>query len=111
MFESKPPEAPEQEDMLRELSWSDLVARLNAARDLRQHLETTADHLHPASFDVESASSIVHHPEGADKKAYTAVNQEISAYGKGNAGRDVVMTQSARGHAAEGPRRDTRGSR
>lgn len=71
MFEGKPPspleaqpfaEAPDSQP-LRPLSWSDLVARLAVARDLRASLggdPPTAD----GSFDASSARRIAAHHNG-----------------------------------------------
>jgi hypothetical protein len=91
MFEGKLPLAPVAHDSaedgasagsLRELTWSDLRSRLEAARDLRQSLyqpmgESSDDHL--ASFDAHSARRIAALAEGKH-----VVNPEDLANGKGN---------------------------
>ena len=88
MFEGKLPRPAEAHalengpdgDVLRELSWSDLVARLAASRDLRASfagVATPAD----ASFDADSARRIAAHHNGKP-----AVNLEASSYRKGPRG-------------------------
>ena len=62
---------------LRELTWNDLRARLQAARDLQASLQCARDE-HFASFDVNSARHIA---GLADSKH--AVNPEDLANGKG----------------------------
>jgi len=84
MFEGKlprPAEARPLEDgpdgeVMRALSWSDLVARLAASRDLRASFagaEQPAD----ASFDADSARRIAAHHNGKQ-----AVNLEDLSYRK-----------------------------
>ena len=99
MFESTPPRPRKsgerardatQDEVLRELSWSELVARLSAERDLRRQL--SASHECPsdspaASFDVESASTVVHGPAEAARNYERGINHKISAYGKAAEGR------------------------
>src|SRR5688572_20696903 len=85
MFEGKLPrvdeaipfEDPSESDVLRTLSWSDLVARLSAARALRASLAGRSD----ASFDAGSARCIAAHHNGKQ-----AVNLEDSSYRKGPQG-------------------------
>lgn len=87
MFEGKLPSArvaPDPADpsagdvALRELTWSDLRARLDAARDLHDSLHAgTRDQL--ASFDAQSARRIAALAEGKH-----VVNPDGLANGKGN---------------------------
>ena len=99
MFESTPPKAYGEEESLRELSWSDLVARLNAARDLRRQFDSQpADELHPASFDVESASSISAASTDSSGGRKRNVNQDISGYRKGIGGRTGERTLMDKRH-------------
>jgi len=85
MFEGKPP-APgkatplELEGELRPVSWSDLVARLDAARGLRAGTGVR----HPdkdASFDPGSARHIAAHADGKP-----GVNLDALADGKADGG-------------------------
>ena len=88
MFEGKPPriaealplEEPQDGESLRPLNWSDLVARLTAARDLRASFSGRAAGS-DASFDASSARCIAAHHNGKH-----AVNLEDSSYGKGTQG-------------------------
>lgn len=87
MIEGKPPVASGQRvgrgdgEPLRELTWGDLVARLNAARDLRRELgiaeSEDAQAGATASFDADSARRISAQANGED-----LVNQTASAYRK-----------------------------
>ena len=85
MFEGKPPrsaealplEEPQEGESLRPLSWSDLVARLTAARALRESIDGGA----AASFDASSARCIAAHHNGKH-----IVNPEDSGSGKGPEG-------------------------
>ena len=91
MFEGKPPLPPQASADAREenlagelhaLSWSDLVAKLAAARDLRSEI-VIVDDASPASFDAESArrlASLTERPEGDGKQA---VNPLALGNGKG----------------------------
>jgi hypothetical protein len=88
MFEGKPPRPgdaraldDEQRDIdaLRPLSWSDLVARFSAARDLRSY--DGPDDGGEASFDAGSARRIAAHHNGK-----LDVNLDVSGNGKGHAG-------------------------
>ncbi|MCB1454673.1 MAG: hypothetical protein KDJ43_13605 [Rhizobiaceae bacterium] len=72
MFEGKPPVAHDSrssatgvmpEDALCELRWSDLVARLAAARELRAEL-ARVDDAALASFDADSARWLAHQHDG-----------------------------------------------
>lgn len=70
MFEGKPPslhEAPSHADAdiepLRPLSWTDLVARLAAVRELRASLRGSAEAAE-GSFDASSARCIAAHHNG-----------------------------------------------
>ena len=84
MFEGKPPatadayrlEEPQEGESLRPLSWSDLVARLSAARDLRASLEGSE-----ASFDAGSARRIAAHHNGK-----SSINPDDLGNGKGPEG-------------------------
>ena len=89
MFEGKPPHPrdaqaldgePRDIDALRPLSWTDLVARLAAAR----HLRSPYGAPNPggeASFDAGSARRIAAHHGGKHD-----VNLDVSGNGKGHAG-------------------------
>jgi|SRR5688572_20511227 len=89
MFEGKPPRPRDAQalddeqpdiDALRPLSWSDLVARLTAARDsLLPH--EGEDSTGEASFDAGSARRIAAHHNGKQD-----VNLDASGNGKGHAG-------------------------
>ena len=101
MFEGKPPssaealplEEPQQGESLRPLSWSDLVARLSAARALRESIEGGA----AASFDASSARCIAAHHNGKH-----IVNPEDSGSGKGPEGNAQPAVHGAeRGVARE----------
>ena len=63
-------------EVLRPLSWSDLVARLSAARDLRASLEGSE-----ASFDAGSARRIAAHHNGK-----SSINPDDLGNGKGPEG-------------------------
>lgn len=71
MFEGKPPipaEAqefadPQEPEPLRPLRWSDLVARLEAVRDLRASYSGNA-RAYDGSFDASSARRIAAHHNG-----------------------------------------------
>ncbi len=76
------PTAPVDGDSLRELSWSDLRARLAAARDLRASLARSAIRSpvrDMASFDGQSARHVAALASGKD-----GVNPSDLANGKGN---------------------------
>lgn len=86
MFEGKLPKAPGAQDSaaqsscsgsLRAMTWGDLRARLEAARDLRMSI-AHPDHEVPTSFDAHSARRIAALANGKD-----AVNPEDLAIGKG----------------------------
>ena len=99
MFESTPPRPRRsgerardatQDEVLRELSWSELVARLSAERDLRRQLSASHDlaaEPSAASFDVESASTVVTGSVEAGWNYERGVNHKISAYRKAGEGR------------------------
>tara|TARA_E500000305_G_C3928704_1_gene191720 strand:+ start:328 stop:660 length:333 start_codon:yes stop_codon:yes gene_type:complete len=72
------PEADPACEHLHELSWSDLRARFEAARDLRAALDET-DLEAPASFDADSARRIAALAEGKP-----LVNPDDLANGKGS---------------------------
>ncbi len=87
MFEGKPPLNPhgctpdkdsDQSANLRELTWADLRARLEAASELRASMERGDSHP-GASFDAGFASCIASRENGKD-----AVNPDDLANGKGN---------------------------
>lgn len=88
MFEGKPPNPatfhplgePLESDALRPLSWSELVARLAAARNLRDSLGGRAPNS-KGSFDARSARRMAAHHDGK-----RAVNLEDLGNGKGHAG-------------------------
>ena len=78
--EARPLEAGLDGEVLRELNWHDLVARLAASRDLRASfagVHQPAD----ASFDAGCARRIAAHHNGKH-----AVNLEDSSYRKGPRG-------------------------
>jgi len=88
MFEGKPPRVDEASlfdeqadgNVLRTLSWNDLVARLSAARDLRASY-AGAGELSDASFDAGSARRIAAHHNGKH-----SINLDDSSNGKGPQG-------------------------
>jgi hypothetical protein len=90
MFEGKPPvparapgdsAAPEGEGELHAVSWSELVARLSAARELRTVL--VADALAtPASFDADSARRLATMPVG--EAAAANGNKPVNLDGSAN---------------------------
>ena len=88
MFEGKPPRAADalpleesrEGESLRPLSWGDLVARLSAARAVRESIEGGAAGSE-ASFDASSARCIAAHHNGNH-----GINLEDSSYGKGPEG-------------------------
>ena len=98
MFEGKPPrtadalpfEEPCEGDSLRPLSWGDLVARLSAARAVRESYEGGAVGSE-ASFHARSARCIAAHHNGKQ-----GVNLEDSSYGKGP---DGMADQAVHGAA------------
>jgi len=83
MFEGKPPrtadalplEEPQEGESLRPLSWTDLVARLSAVRDMRASLEGRP--ASDASFDASSARCVAALHNGKH-----GVNPEDSSNGK-----------------------------
>ncbi len=91
MFEGKPPHPhdaraldgePRDIDALRPLSWSDLVTRLSAARELRSPYDCVGPAARgEASFDAGSARRIAAHHNGKHD-----VNLDVSGNGKGHAG-------------------------
>jgi hypothetical protein len=91
MFEGKPPRPrdaraldgePHDFETLRPLSWSDLVARFSAVRELRSSGDEEDEH-GEASFDAGSARRIAAHHNGKHD-----VNPDISGNGKSPAGTD-----------------------
>jgi hypothetical protein len=89
MFEGKPPrfaEAtevgdPVDSEVLRTLSWNDLVARLAAARELRGSFHGVGE-AGDASFDAGSAARIAAHHNGKH-----SINLDNSSNGKGTEGK------------------------
>jgi hypothetical protein len=86
MFEGKPPVAALLQDQngtaaegepLREISWSDLRARLEAARDLRHSLALDVQE-DPASFDVPFARQLSQLANGKE-----VINPTVLGNGKG----------------------------
>lgn len=71
MFEGKPPSPaeaqefadPQEHEPLRPLRWSDLVARLEAVRDMRASFPGSV-HANDGSFDADSARCIAAHHNG-----------------------------------------------
>jgi hypothetical protein len=98
MFEGKLPrtadalplEEPREGESLRPLSWGDLVARLSAARALRESLEGGAVRSE-ASFHAGGARCIAAHHNGKH-----GVNLEDSSNGKG---REGISTPAVQGTA------------
>ena len=89
MFEGKPPRVAEADpfgepvdsEVLRTLSWNDLVARLAAARELRASY-AGAGELSDASFDAGSARRMAAHHNGKH-----SINLDSSSNGKGARGK------------------------
>jgi hypothetical protein len=85
MFEGKPPRVaeanpvgePVDSDVLRTLSWNDLVARLAAARELRGAFAGVGEG-GDASFHPGSAARIAAHHSGKQ-----SINLDDSSNGKG----------------------------
>lgn len=72
---------------LCELSWSDLVAKLAAARELRAEL-SDADDSNLASFDAGSARHLALHQEPMQHEDYErSVNPDDLGNGKGACGK------------------------
>ena len=98
MFEGKPPIAPDAHisatgkapgEELCQLSWSDLVAKLAAARDLRVAL-AHHDDLAPASFDAGSARHLaLHHDLLRQDESERGVNPDDLGNGKGVYGKQL----------------------
>jgi hypothetical protein len=109
MFEGKPPRPGEicplsdserGGEMLRPLSWNDLVARLSAARELRASL--APDHGGgEGSFDAGSARRIAAHHNGKP-----GVNLEDSSNGKTMAGTANGAVDGAGTSASAGAARE-----
>ena len=113
MFEGKPPNrrrvretdhVRRTDDELLAISWNDLVARLESARELRASLAETPP-ITKASFDENSAQHLAERnharPEGNEGR----VNPETSAYGK----RDGGTQRGGAGGTRSGIRSRTRG--
>ena len=89
MFEGKPPRVaeanpvgePVDSDVLRTLSWNDLVARLAAARELRGAFAGVGE-AGDASFHPGSAARIAAHHNGKH-----SINLDDSSNGKGPEGK------------------------
>lgn len=102
MFEKKPPIAPEASDsaasfaasatageQLHSLSWSDLVAKLEAARDLSQEWashQTANDPPEIASFNEDCAHHLAEQQEPFSMNYELPVNLENSGNRKHSAG-------------------------
>lgn len=94
MFEGKLPPTPDSrdpaapqlaEENLCEMNWSDLVARLSAARELRAEL-ANSDEAVLASFDAESARHIASQHECCRRDdSERDVNPDDLGNGKGQA--------------------------
>ena len=78
-------------DSLRAIAWSDLRARLEAARDLRATLRQRGE-ADGASFDVPAARRIASLAEGNDR-----VNPTVLANGKGTGSKDDASHDAAIG--------------
>ena len=100
MFEGKPPRSADalpleerlEGESLRPLSWTDLVARLSAARELRAFGgEQGRDR---GSFDASSARCIA-----AQHNGDHCVNLEDSSYGKGPQGMAPTVHDAVGGAA------------
>ena len=103
MFEGKPPHAPGAPACdtasgdavaLREMTWSDLRARLDAARDLRLALQADHSEEELASFDALSARLI----------AAQEGKQDINLDGLGKGKADGCMDAEPAGTGPEAPR-------
>ena len=96
MFEGKPPLPPQANGQVPDdgagnelgtITWPDLVARLSAARDLRE--EMGAELAHPAaSFDAFSARHLASQVRFGPEKSKRGVNPDDLANGKGAGCRD-----------------------
>lgn len=98
MFEKKPPLVPEASDsaapakageQLHRLSWGDLVAKLEAARDLSQEFassKTPSEQPEIASFDAEYAHRLAEQQEPFSPNYELPVNLESSGNRKHSAG-------------------------
>lgn len=111
MFEGKPPVPPSASgskrgdsarDELSVMSWSDLTAKLAAARDLRGEL-AESDAIRFASFDPEGAAHIASHQEKFPEESKPNVNPDALVNRKGTGGnvvgRDVNDDPAIRGNA------------
>ena len=107
MFEGKLPipgeararHAPFADEELHALSWSDLVARLAAARDLREvlrHAPVIPAATPAASFDPDSAQHLAQLHDPAADSSKPAVNPEPSADGKTTWAKDAMRTERTR---------------
>ena len=98
MFEGKPPFAPEAHDhsanakagdTLHTLSWTDLVTKLEAARDLRAALageKLPCSQQDAASFDASSAHHLAEQQDPFPAKSESPVNPLDSGNRKENGG-------------------------
>ena len=94
MFEGKLPQTSDSresaaltppQDVLCEMKWSELVARLSAARELRAELAHTDESV-LASFDAESARHIAsQHESCLRERGERDVNPDDLGNGKGHA--------------------------
>ena len=91
MFEGKPPFPPAASgsergdsavDELCAMDWSDLVAKLSAARDLRAELADSSDSA-LASFDPHGAAHLASHQEKSPVDGKRDVNLDGLSNGKG----------------------------
>ena len=81
---ARDPEAGPQAE-LRAVSWSELNARLSAARELRNVLASSEPET-AASFDAEFARHVAHLHEAHEEERHDAVNRDDLANGKGAGG-------------------------
>ena len=86
-----PLEEPRDGDSLRPLSWTDLVARLSAARELRASYQSAGEAAE-GSFDAGSARRVAAHHNGKHP-----VNLDDLGNGKGPAG---TANQAVQGSAS-----------
>ncbi len=109
MFEGKPPfsgearpltEGERDSEALRPLSWTDLVRRLSAARELRASLGPVEDG-GEGSFDAGCARRIAAHHNGKP-----AVNLDDSTNGKGLGGTAIEEVDGARTGTVPGAARN-----
>lgn len=103
MFEGKPPRAGAahpsdrtgRADSLRPVSWSDLVARFDAVRELRATLGT-GETAGEASFDPDSARHIAELEEGKQDINFDVLANGKAAGGNGRSDKNVAASGDLR---------------